>query len=75
MVLNCCKAILFSQEKFLSGNLTESQVILKIIDLLPNSTAILIVLVLCMIMLYVSTLDYLYKIDIPYSVITDIYHL
>lgn len=54
-------------EEFLSGNLTESQVILKIIDLLPNSTAILIVLVLCMIMLYVSTLDSIIYVISRYS--------
>ena len=54
-------------EEFLSGNLTESQVILNIIDLLPNSTTILIVLVLCMIMLYVSTLDSIIYVISRYS--------
>lgn len=54
-------------EKFLSGDMTESQVILEVIDLLPNSTAILIVLVLCMIMLYVSTLDSIIYVISRYS--------
>lgn len=54
-------------EEFLSGNMTESEVITKIIDLLPNSTAILIVLVLCMIMLYVSTLDSIIYVISGYS--------